>query len=415
MAKARQARVVETAFNRYELLEPIGEGGAGRVWRAVDSAGSTCAIKMLSPERATRERRKRFKNEILFCQRTRHQNIVHVIDHGVSSIGAESAPFYVMPLLEGSSRGRLAATQDLSKRLAYFDQILSGVEAAHLHGVIHRDLKPENVLFDNSADLLVVADFGIAHFNDEELYTAVETRPEARLANFQYSAPEQRRRGGLIDQRTDIYALGLMLNEIFTGEVPHGAGYRTVASVAPELSWVDEVVAAMIQQNPASRPDSVDAVKRHFVARRQDYITRQRLSNISGAVVAVGDEDDPLVNDPPRIVDFEWSSGTLSLILSRAVSTDWVQALIKGHREAVWGKGPEAFQFNGNRATIPAQHSEVQRLVDYFKSWIPPATHIYSAYRVRQRNEAAERERTQLRREQEELERQRRLREEIRL
>lgn len=415
MAKAKHIKAVETAFNRYELLEVIGEGGAGRVWRAVDSAGTTCAIKMLAPERATRERRKRFKNEILFCQRTRHQNIVAVIDHGVSTVDTRSAPFYVMPLLEGSLRGRLAATRDIVKRLAYFDQILSGVEAAHLHGVVHRDLKPENVLFDNSGDCLVVADFGIAHFNDEELYTAVETRSDARLANFQYSAPEQRRRGGATDQRTDIYSLGLMLNEIFTGEVPHGVGYQTVAAVEPEFSWVDDIVAAMIQQNPANRPESIDAVKRQFVARRQDYVVRQRLSQLSQAVVAVGEEDDPLLSDPPRIVDFEWNGGSLTLILSRAVNADWTQALIKGHREAVLGKGPEVFQINGNRATVAAQHSEVQRLIDYFKSWILPATQIYRDQRARQRQESSEREQARLRREQEELERQRRLREEIRL
>ena len=338
-----------------------------------------------------------------------------VIDHGVAAVATGSAPFYVMPLLEGSLRSCLAATLDVVKRLAYFDQVLSGVEAAHLQDVVHRDLKPENVLFDKSRDCLVVADFGIAHFNDEELYTAVETRSDARLANFQYSAPEQRRRGGTTDHRTDIYSLGLMLNEILTGQVPHGTGYKTVSSVASEFSWVDDIVASMIQQNPDSRPESIDAVKRQFVARRQDFVVRQRLSQLSQAVVSVGEEGDLLVSDPPRIVDFEWNGSSLTLILSRAVNPEWAQALSKGHREAVLGKGPEVFQFNGNRATVAAQQSDVQRIIDYFKSWIPPATEIYRDQRARQRREAAERERSRLRREQEELERQRRLREEIRL
>jgi len=156
-------------------------------------------------------------------------------------------------------------------------------------------------------------------------------------------------------------------------------------------------------------------VKRQFVARRQDFVVRQRLSQLSQAVVAVGEEDDPLVSDPPRIVDFEWNSGSLTLILSRAVNPEWVQALIKGHREAIWGKGPEVFQFNGSRATVSAQYSEVQQIIDYFKRWIPPATQIYRDRRAHQRQEATERKRLRLRSEQEELERQRRLREEIRL
>jgi len=415
MGKMRQIQAIETAFNRYELLNVIGEGGAGRVWRATDSTGSSFAVKILAADRATEERRKRFKNEILFCQRTRHPNIVAVLDHGVAPSPDGSAPFYVMPLLEGSSQTRLVNTRDIVKRLAYFDQILSGVEAAHLQDVVHRDLKPENVLFDKSRDCLVVADFGIAHFNDEELYTAVETKSDARLANFVYSAPEQRRRGGMTDHRTDIYSLGLILNEMFTGAVPHGTGFKTIASLAPEWAWIDDVVASMIQQNPTNRPESIDAVKRQFVARRQDFVVRQRLSQISQAVVAVEDEDDPLVSDPPRIVNFEWAGGSLTLILSRTVNPEWVQALIKGFRGAVWGKEPYVFQFAGNRATVSAQDSEVQRIIDYFRSWIPPATDIYRERRAQLRQEAAERERAQLRREEEELERQRRLRQEIRL
>lgn len=206
-----------------------------------------------------------------------------------------------------------------------------------------------------------------------------------------------------------------MLNEMFTCEVPHGAGYRTIESVAPEWSWLDTVVASMIQQSPASRPDSIDAVKRQFVARRQDFVLRQKLSQLSRVVVSAEEEDDPLVSDAPRIVDFEWSGGSLTLVLSRAVNREWVDALIQGHREAVLGKGPERFQFNGNRATVAARDSDVQRIIDYFKGWIPPATQIYGEQRASQRRLAAERERARLQSEQEELERQRRLREDIRL
>jgi eukaryotic-like serine/threonine-protein kinase len=166
MAKAKPQQLFETAFNAYHLESVIGEGGAGRVWRAADATGQRVAVKALSVERATRERRKRFQNEIVFCEVTRHPNIIQIIDRGLAQTEAGATPFYVMPLLDGSLRECLASTADIAKRLSYFDQLLSGVEAAHLQGVIHRDLKPENVLHDKANDIVVVADFGIAHFTD---------------------------------------------------------------------------------------------------------------------------------------------------------------------------------------------------------------------------------------------------------
>ncbi len=416
MVMAKKTQVLETAFNRYETSRLIGEGGTGRVWCATDSSGAKVAVKILSSERATAERRKRFKNEILFCLRARHPNIVRVLDYGVTGTGSQSAPFYVMPLLEGSFRSRVAETQVIPLRLAYFDQVLSGVEAAHLQGVVHRDLKPENVLYDPLRDTVVVADFGIAHFTDEELYTAVETKDGTRLANFQYSAPEQRIRNRTVDTRTDIYSLGLMLNELLTGEIPLGTGFKTVACMLPDYEWVDEVVSAMIQQDPDKRPESIDHLKRLLITREQDYVTRQRLSQIKDVVVPVGEEDDPLALSPPRIVDFEWQRGQLAIVLSRPVNPEWVHALRNmGNHSSVLGKGPEAFVFSGDRASIPARDCDVQPIIDYFKSWLPRATEVYRQRRQRKRHEAAERELARIRAEKEELERQRRLRNTIRL
>src|SRR3972149_4359299 len=118
-----------------------------------------------------------------------------------------------MPLFDSSLRPLMRAGLPQDTVLRYFSQILDGTEAAHLHNVAHRDLKPENILFENAAARLVVADFGIARFQEEELYTAVETKASDRLANFQYAAPEQRLRGAEVDYRADIYSLGLLLNE----------------------------------------------------------------------------------------------------------------------------------------------------------------------------------------------------------
>src|SRR5207245_9704896 len=114
--------------------------------------------------------------------------------------------------------------------------------------------KHENILCDQDRGAIVVADFGIAHFEEEEIYTAVETRNADRLANFQYAAPEQRVRGRAVDARADIFALGLILNELFTGEILQGSGHRTIANVAPHLAYIDEIVDTMERSSASERP-----------------------------------------------------------------------------------------------------------------------------------------------------------------
>jgi serine/threonine protein kinase len=415
MARAKTI-TIETAFSSYTLGSILGEGGAGRVFVATDVSGRQWALKLLEAKRATTERRKRFKNEILFSQHTNHSNIVPVIDYGIAQLQDGPAPFYVMPRYVGSLRDLIKRPVDPQRRLRYFDQILSGIEAAHLAGVVHRDIKPENILFDDKTDNLVLADFGVAHFTDEELYTAAETAPDTRLANFLYAAPEQRVRGQNVDARADIYALGLLLNELFTGIVPHGTGYRTVAESLPDYAWLDGLVESMLRQQPDHRPASVDVVKRALIAHKQDYVTRQRLDELKKVVVPTTAVMDPLVDAPPTIVDFEWAKGQLTLILSQRVNANWVQALQNmGSYSSLWGKGPERFSFAENRARISAAEHEVQEIINSFKDWLPRATAKYRENLERERRDAEERQRAQLRAEQEELERQRRLRESVRL
>jgi serine/threonine protein kinase len=416
MSKGKSTQFVESAFNGYQLLELLGEGGAGRVYKASDATGAQYAVKVMTPERATTDRRKRFQNEILFGLHSQHPNVVRILDHGLATTDKGSSPFYVMPLMQGSLRHLLQTNSENRRRLMYFDQVLSGVEAAHLKGVTHRDLKPENVLYNQANDSVVVADFGIARFTDEELYTAVETRPGDRLANFQYAAPEQRTRGRPTDARTDIYALGLMLNELFTGEVPFGSKFKTVGPGVPECAWVDEVVDEMTRSDPAERPASIDAVKQHLQRRQQDFVTRQRLSRIQNTVIPVGEEDDPLALEPPQIVDFTFENGQLTLILGRAVNSEWIQALLNmGSYGSLMGKGPDRFAISGNRASIPAGDYQVQQIIDFFKGWLPEVTRVYREGRQVRRQAVADAERGRLAQEREKLERQQRLRNTVRL
>ena len=276
MSKLKKPITLQTTFSSYTATEILGEGGAGRVYLATDDEMSQFAIKILNPARATKESLKRFKNEVLFGQRNTHKNIVTIIDNGVL-VGAEGKrePFYVMPAYSSSLRSVVAAGLPHTEVMTLFLPILDGVEAAHFQGIFHRDLKMENILYDEGGKRPVVADFGIAHFEQEDLYTAVETRNESRLANFQYAAPEQRRRGATVDRRADIYALGLLLNEMFTGEVPAGTGYRTIESVAADYGYLDSIVEQMIRQTPDDRIQTIDGIKREIDAHGHETISYQ--------------------------------------------------------------------------------------------------------------------------------------------
>lgn len=374
----KKSIVFETAFARYTATKIHGESGSGRVYRATDDDGSIHAIKVLDHTKATRERRKRFKNEVLFGMLNRHPHLITVVDHGVHTHGQESVPFYVMPFYERSLRTLINVKMAPNNVLKYFAHLLDGVEAAHLQKVIHRDLKPENVLHDKETDRLLVADFGIARFKEEEIFTLVETAPNARLANFQYAAPEQRRKGMPVEQRADIYALGLMLNEMFTGEVPQGTAYKTIAAVASEYSYLDEMVAAMLRQGPRARPASIYEIKQQLIARKNDFITQQRLSELRQTVIPIGEIDDPLILDPPRLVEVDYRNGELLLRLQRPVTPKWVQEFHNfNHYKAPSGKEPARFSFNADVARIPAGEQQVQEIVDYFKHWLPEVQRRY--------------------------------------
>jgi len=396
MAQAKSL-IFETAFSIFTSVGVIGEGGAGRVFRVTDEDGGVFAIKMLDPGKANREKRKRFQNELHFCLKTKHPNIIQVLDHGILRLDRSSAAFYVMPFYSGSLRTLIKGGISPGKVLGYFSQLLDGVEAAHILKVFHRDLKPENVLYDNRTDRLVIADFGIASFGEEELYTLVATSPQARLANFQYAAPEQRSRGAVVDHRADIYALGLILNEMFTGEIPHGTGYKTISATAPELVYCDDLVSIMLRQSPAERPASIDVIKQQLIARKNEFITRQRLSALKETVIPVTDIDDPLVLDPPRLVNVDWDKGVLALFFQRPVDSKWVEALWNmGSYTSAMGKDPNRFKFNKERATIDAQEHEVQGIINHFKDWLPQAQRVYENMLRREKREAEEKQRARL-------------------
>ncbi len=374
---AKKLPIFETPFESYTGTKVLGEGGAGRVYEAKSSSGDVVAIKCLAPERITSDRQKRFKNEIGFCQKQEHNNIVRVIDTGVIFVKEVKCPFYVMPLYSGTLRTHMGSIQP-NEVLPAFAQILDGIEAAHFSGVWHRDIKPENVLWNEGNNELVIADFGIAHFEEDEIYTAVETKIAARMANFQYSAPEQRVRGSQVDHQADIFSLGLLLNELFTGKIPQGSGYIRIAELSPEHEYLDEIVEVMIQQNPVNRPPSIADIKKELIGQKNAFVSMQHLEETKKRVIK---EIEPQEFEEISIKDFDYDTGNLTLHLSSNVPPGWAEEFRsprRGH-SSLFGYGPETFQIQGNRAGIGVREDEkfIQRIVDHAKNYVAAANKGY--------------------------------------
>jgi serine/threonine protein kinase len=183
-------------------------------------------------------------------------------------------------------------------------------------------LTPENVLLSADLTQLVIADFGIASFIEAEMATAIKTKDQSRLASFKYAAPEQLE-SAAGDKRSDIFALGLMLNEAFTGQLARGSDIAKISGVVPDLAYLDDVVDLMIRQKLDSRIQSMVKVKDEIAARSQLAITRQKIDAISKEVVPETELDDPLIRTPPNLAVEDWKQGRLFLRLSLDVNQLW--------------------------------------------------------------------------------------------
>jgi serine/threonine protein kinase len=202
---------------RYEILEVVGSGGMGRVYKAFDrKLGEDIAIKVIHPHLLTGGStfRERFRTEIRLTRRISHQNVVRTHDLGEYS----GVSFVTMEYVEGITLRELIATSGhvgVSATLAVAGQLARALEAAHEHGVIHRDIKPENLLLDR-AGVLKVMDFGIARLVE---HADALTQAGALIGTPAYMSPEQVL-DGPVDVRSDLYGTGVVLYECLTGRLP---------------------------------------------------------------------------------------------------------------------------------------------------------------------------------------------------
>jgi serine/threonine protein kinase len=251
---------------RYRIIALLGKGGMGEVYRADDlTLGQAVALKFL-PDEAARDQGllERFKNEVRIARRVSHPNVCRVYDVG----DVEGHTYFTMEYVDGedlASLLRRIGRLPEDKALDIARQLCAGLAAAHAKGVLHRDLKPANIMLDGRGQV-VITDFGLAGIADQIQGTEVRSGTPA------YMAPEQLA-GKEVSTRSDIFSLGLVLYEVFTGKrafspKPSGKirpdGERTISrpsSVVKDLNPVIErVILRCLEEEPSARPATVLSV-----------------------------------------------------------------------------------------------------------------------------------------------------------
>ncbi len=206
------------SFGPYRLTRMLGEGGMGVVYLGQrDDIGAVAAIKILRDAWLSPARRERFAAEQRTLAQLNHPLIARLYDAGTLMDGT---PWFVMEYVEGAALTTYCRTHALTvhDRLRLFRSICEAVQHAHRHLVVHRDLKPSNILVTNDGQVKLL-DFGIAKQLEGAGRPADQTRTALRLLTPAYAAPEQLS-GGHIGIHTDVYALGVILYELFTGQLP---------------------------------------------------------------------------------------------------------------------------------------------------------------------------------------------------
>src|SRR5579863_4790493 len=227
---------------RYRILRVLGEGGMGAVYQARDTElDRVIALKVIRPELAGDPAiLQRFKQELILARHITHKNVIRIFDLGE----ADGIKFITMEYVDGEDlrtllrhRGKLDPDDAVDTAV----QICRALDAAHTEGVIHRDLKPQNVMRDTQGRI-VVMDFGLARSLE---FNGV-TQTGALVGTLEYMSPEQAL-GGQLDQRSDLFAVGLILFEMLTGKVP----YKADTAIASLMRRTQERAASASDADPS--------------------------------------------------------------------------------------------------------------------------------------------------------------------
>ncbi|GHA68670.1 MULTISPECIES: serine/threonine-protein kinase [Streptomyces] len=319
---------------RYRLLERIGRGGMGEVWRARDeSLGRRIAVKCLKPlgtqhdHSFTRVLRERFRREARVAAALQHRGVTVVHDFGEW----DGVLFLVMELLEGNDLSRLLEDNKghplpVADVVDIAEQVASALAYTHEQGIVHRDLKPANIV--RTADGTVkICDFGIARLGHDAGFTARLTGTGIAMGTPHYMSPEQIG-GDEVDRRSDLYSLGCVLYEMATGVPPFDlgdawailVGHRDTEPEPPRTHraelprYLDRIILDLLAKRPEQRPDDAGELGRRITAGRT---APERVPALATA--------------RPR---------TPRQIGGRAVLPSWTHGMTTGHKAT--GPGPRA-------------------------------------------------------------------------
>ena len=375
----KKGQIVETTFDEYSIIEQINQGGNGTVFKVQNSEGNILALKAIDRNHTPKDKLKRFRNELAFCQGDHHKNIIRILDHGTYQNGDEHIIFYTMPLYPRTLRDKIRSGMNANEILSTTFQLLDAVKFAHSKGIWHRDIKPENILVDTMGNV-VLADFGIAHFGEDDLITAVETKRGDRLANFTYAAPEQRVKGATVDGRADIFAVGLLINEMFTRKVIAGVNYEEIKSISPQYGFLDAIVQQMICQSPTDRLYPIEKIAMRILAAQSEYTESEKLRELASSEPENNVYQDIPV---PTITECDYHDGTLYIQLSNLdqyYSMSWFTELREGNftHNAYSRYNTQRLHLSGtNQITmaVPSNDAHLVRgIAQAIKEWLPLAT-----------------------------------------
>jgi serine/threonine protein kinase/tetratricopeptide (TPR) repeat protein len=249
-----------TVGGRYEILDMLGIGGMGEVYKARDLAlGRLVAFKVIRPELARNPAIiDRFKQEILLSSTVTHKNVIRIYDLGE----ADGMKFITMEFVDGRDlravlhdRGKFSVTE----AIGVVRQVCHALEAAHAAGVIHRDLKPQNIMCEPNGRILVM-DFGLARTLDDNGLT----QSGNLVGTLEYMSPEQALAKD-IDQRSDIFALGIIFYELLSGHSP----YQAHSAVASLILRTQESVEPLSRRDPEI-PEGLSSIVSKCLEREVD-------------------------------------------------------------------------------------------------------------------------------------------------
>jgi len=250
---------VQSQLPDYELMESLGRGGMGAVFRARQvKLDREVAIKvLLPPPGEVQGWSERFQREAQALARLVHPGIVTVHDFGQG----EDLAWIVMELVDGADLRQMLDEGRLpqAEALAIVPALCEALQYAHDQGVVHRDIKPENVLFDRFGGVKLV-DFGLAKLSGDAGGLQL-TRTDQAMGTPRYMAPEQLERPRDVDHRADLFSLGVVFYEMLTGHVPAGV-VEPPSRIAGVDPGIDDVVLGALEREPDRRPQSAADIER---------------------------------------------------------------------------------------------------------------------------------------------------------